>query len=91
MNKLTILTFAAVVFMGISFMGTGARATLFDVTEKIRGIDKAGHEIMLADGWYYIVPADLRLDKFKVGDEVTVTAHNYHDGLAYVETMTKEK
>lgn len=86
MNKIAVATLAVAMFM----VTHSAWATVFGVTEKIRSIDIAGHDVVLADGWHYIIPADLALDTFKVGDVVTVTAHDYHDGLNYVETMTKE-
>jgi len=84
MKKIAVSAFVAAMFLAHS-----AAWALYDVTGKIRSIDKTGHEIVLANGQYYIIPVDLSLDNFKVGDVVNLSVHQYHDGLNYVEAVTK--
>jgi len=84
MNKFAISAFAASMFMI-----TGIAWATADVTGKIRSIDTRAHEIVLQDGQYYLVPVDINLNSFKVGNMVTVTIHQYHDGLNYVVSMAK--
>jgi hypothetical protein len=65
---------------------------VYQVTEKIRSIDPAVHQVRLADGLYYDFNRDVSLNGFKPGDEVAIVVHQYNDngGLwCPAESITK--
>ena len=89
MTRIIVVVFATT-FVGTSVACTDAAwATLYEVTDKVGNVDPVHHYIRLRNGEYYRVPDEMDLSGIKVGDEVTLTVHVYHDDVNRVEAITR--
>jgi hypothetical protein len=71
-------------------MAAGAAlATPTNVSGKILRVDPANQTVTLADGQYYMVPATIKLDGFKTGDQVTMSVEKDQYGIYTVKTITE--
>lgn len=67
-----------VLIAGMSF-GGAAFAAGADVSGTIKAIDAKALTVTLEDGTVYTLPAGFKLDAFKVGEKVTITAEKKGD------------
>jgi Cu/Ag efflux protein CusF len=69
---------------------TPAKAeTASSVSGKILRVDPANQTVTLADGQYYMVPASIKLDGFKTGDQVTMSVEKDKYGVFTVKTIAE--
>lgn len=82
MNKLTIAATGAVALClaaNTVFAATPKAASApaasksADVTGKIRSVDVVNNVVTLESGVFYQIPAAVKLDGFKAGDQVTIS------------------
>jgi Cu/Ag efflux protein CusF len=67
---------------------TAAAATT-SVSGKILRVDPANQTVTLTDGQYYMVPAAIKLDGFKTGDQVTMSVEKDQYGIFTVKTIAE--
>jgi len=71
-------------------MAAGAAlAAPTNVNGKILRVDPANQTVTLDGGQYYMVPANIKLDGFKTGDQVTMSVEKDQYGIYTVKTITE--
>ena len=66
-----------------------AAAPTSDVSGKILRVDPANQTVTLDSGQYYMVPASIKLDGFKTGDQVTMSVEKDQYGIFTVKTIAE--